>query len=79
MTTLTVQAEDTATAMEQIADQLGPDADPVHNKAMAKSSCASNDSSMRWQKGGKSRRTEFSHYLQQPGQETGPPKLARKG
>ena len=26
MTTLTVQAEDTATAMEQIADQLGPDA-----------------------------------------------------
>ena len=26
MTTLTVQAEDTATAMDQIADQLGPDA-----------------------------------------------------
>ena len=26
MTTLTVQAEDTATAMEQIADQLGADA-----------------------------------------------------
>ena len=26
MTTLTVQAEDTATAMEKIVDQLGPDA-----------------------------------------------------
>ena len=34
MTTLTVQAEDTATAMEQIADQLGAGCvDPIHNKA----------------------------------------------
>ena len=60
MTTLTVQAEDTATAMEQIADQLGPDAlilstTKRDGKIIMR---ASNDSPMpAGKKPGKSRRT----------------------
>ena len=84
MTTLTVQAEDTATAMEQIADQLGPDAlilstTKRDGKIIMR---ASNDSSMRaGKKVEKTGAPEFSSLFAAASRPaaTGPPKLAIEG
>ena len=83
MTTLTVQAEDTATAMDQIADQLGPDAlilstTKRDGKIIMR---ASNDSRMpTGKKPEKAGHRNSAHYLRLPrGLPTGRPKLASEG
>ncbi|MEK9574213.1 MAG: hypothetical protein VW232_07165, partial [Alphaproteobacteria bacterium] len=84
MTTLTVQAEDTATAMEQIADQLGPDAlilstTKRDGKIIMR---ASNDSPMQaGKKPEKAGAPEFSSLFAAASRPvaTGRPKLASEG
>jgi flagellar biosynthesis protein FlhF len=84
MTTLTVQAEDTATAMEQIADQLGPDAlilstTKRDGKIIMR---ASNDSPMQaGKKPEKAATPEFSSLFAAASRPvpTGRPKLASEG